>query len=450
MSIIFQIIIWLVVLSGLAWVFRLAGQRVTGNAPKYRDMSFGIAFGYVLGAALLIWVVWTYYVARTADPDIAKKFFFFRVALEGFVGFSILAYYTRLFGMYVGSNGSKKLFRSMPLTAAFGIIVIVFYAFLAIFAGQVSATTIIGLAVIGAPLCIYVRTNLVPDAAKSIIWIVFSVLAIFVLMYFVGPLAPHGQEEIFAKANLVPGGNPAMGGDPAFPLGTDQIGRDILSRLIYGAQNTVGIAFATTCLAFFLGGTLGFLAATLGGWLDQLLSRAVDVLMAIPALIFALLLMTIASVWAPTLGIPLTVFMVVIIAVIDSTRVFRLARAVGTSIVVMDYIEASKLRGEGLGYLIFREILPNATAPLLAEFGLRFCFVFLTIASLSFLGVGIQPPLADWGTMVRDLAQFINFAAFAPQVATAPLLAASAIALLTVAVNFVVDWMLHKTSGLKE
>ncbi|KKM81231.1 hypothetical protein LCGC14_1331870, partial [marine sediment metagenome] len=112
--------------------------------------------------------------------------------------------------------------------------------------------------------------------------------------------------------------------------------------------------------------------------------------------------------------------------------------------------EAAKLRGEGLGYLVFREILPNATAPLLAEFGLRFCFVFLTIASLSFLGVGIQPPLADWGTMVRDLAQFINYAAFAPQAALSPLLAAGAIALLTVAVNFIVDWMLHRSSGLKD
>ncbi|MEL6700179.1 MAG: ABC transporter permease subunit, partial [Pseudomonadota bacterium] len=158
----------------------------------------------------------------------------------------------------------------------------------------------------------------------------------------------------------------------------------------------------------------------------------------------------IATVWANEFGIDRTIFMVVIIAVIDSTRVYRLARAVGLNIVVMDYIEAAKLRGEGLGYLIFKEILPNATAPLLAEFGLRFCFVFLTIASLSFLGVGIQPPLADWGTMVKDLAQFINFAAFAPIVATAPLIAAGAIALLTVAVNFVVDWMLHKSSGLKE
>jgi len=141
--------------------------------------------------------------------------------------------------------------------------------------------------------------------------------------------------------------------------------------------------------------------------------------------------------------------MILIMALIDSTRVFRLARAVGMNIVVMDYIEAAKLRGETLGYIVFREILPNATAPLLAEFGLRFCFVFLTIAALSFLGVGIQPPLADWGTMVKDLAAFINYAAFAPHAATAPLLAAGAIALLTVAVNFVVDWMLHRSSGLK-
>ncbi|MEM7295668.1 MAG: ABC transporter permease, partial [Pseudomonadota bacterium] len=331
-------------------------------------------------------------------PD-ANRFFFFRVAIHGLILFALLALAFRELGRRVGTDGTRKLFRQMPLTASFGVLIIMCYAIVAIFAGVI---------------------------------------------------APYGQEEILGAANVVPGGNPDIGGSPDFPLGTDQIGRDILSRLIFGAQNTVGIAFATTCLAFFIGGTLGFLAAALGGWLDNILSRIVDVLMAIPALIFALLLMTIATVWAPQLGIPLTLFMVVIIAVIDSTRVYRLARAVGQNIVVMDYIESAKLRGEGLRYLMFEEILPNAYAPLLAEFGLRFCFVFLTIASLSFLGVGIQPPLADWGTMVRDMAQFINFAAFAPQVATAPLLAAGAIALLTVAVNFVVDWMLHKSSGLKE
>jgi peptide/nickel transport system permease protein len=324
-----------------------------------------------------------------------------KAAVEGFVIFAIAAWLFKQAGKSVGTAWTKKMFRSMPLTAAFGLLIIIIYVVVAVCAQ----------------------------------WI-----------------APYGQDEIIqgAAANVIAGGDPALGGDPAYPLGTDQIGRDILSRLIYGAQNTVGIAFVTTMLAFLLGGSLGFLTSVLGGLLYQLLSRMVDVLMAIPSLIFALLLMTIASVWSATLGIPLTIFMVLIIAVIDSTRVFRLARAVGQNIVVMDYIEAAKLRGEGMGYLVFKEILPNAMAPLLAEFGLRFCFVFLTIAALSFLGVGIQPPLADWGTMVRDLAGFINFAQFAPQASVTPLLAAGAIALLTVAVNFVVDWMLHKTSGLKE
>ncbi len=384
------IIAALAVVSVYAWVFRTGGRAIRPNNPFFRDMPFTVAFGYMLAMFSVFGAIWLY----MQDGAV-----FFRWAVQGFIIFAIAAFAFRQFGRYVGTAGTRKLFRQMPLTASFGILVIIIYAIFAIFAGAI---------------------------------------------------APYGQEEILGAANVIPGGDPALGGDPLYPLGTDQIGRDILSRLIFGAQNTVGIAFITTCLAFFIGGSLGFLAATLGGWLDQVLSRAVDVLMAIPALIFALLLMTIASVWANELGIPLTLFMVLIIAVIDSTRVFRLARAVGQNIVVMDYIEAAKLRGEGLGYLVFREILPNATAPLLAEFGLRFCFVFLTIASLSFLGVGIQPPLADWGTMVKQLAPFINFAAFAPLAAVTPLLAAGAIALLTVAVNFVVDWMLHKSSGLKE
>ncbi|MEL6570536.1 MAG: ABC transporter permease [Pseudomonadota bacterium] len=391
----------LIVIAGLAWGMRYVGQTATGNAPVFRDMSYGVAYGYVLGAAILIWLVWAYIQSLSSDPLVANKFFFLKAAIEWFIIFAVAAWVFKQIGKAVGTEGSKKLFRSMPLTASFGILVILVYVIVAIFAGII---------------------------------------------------APYGQDEILqgVAANVVAGGDPALGGDPKYPLGTDQIGRDILSRLIYGAQNTVGIAFVTTLLAFFLGGTFGFLAAVFGGWLDQILSRMVDVLMAIPSLIFALLLMTIASVWANQWGIPLTYFMIVIIAVIDSTRVYRLARAVGQNIVVMDYIEAAKLRGEGIGYLMFREILPNATAPLLAEFGLRFCFVFLTIAALSFLGVGIQPPLADWGTMVRDLAGFINYAQFAPSASVTPLLAAGAIALLTVAVNFVVDWMLHKSSGLKE
>jgi peptide/nickel transport system permease protein len=399
MSWLMNLVVILSVTALVAWAFRFAGQKLTQNKPFFRDMPFAVAFGYVAGLLVLIAAVSYYFRPVAVNGVPSAGVIFFRWAVQGFIGFAIAAYLFRLFGRLVGTAGTRKLFRAMPLTAAFGVLIILLYALVSIFAGSI---------------------------------------------------APYGQEEILANANIVPGGNPLMGGDPNFPLGTDQIGRDIYSRLIYGAQNTVGIAFATTCLAFFVGGSLGFLAAIVGGWLDQILSRAVDVLMAIPALIFALLLMTIASVWSNQLGIDRTIFMILIIAMIDSTRVYRLARAVGQNIVVMDYIEAAKLRGEGMGYLIFKEILPNATAPLLAEFGLRFCFVFLTIASLSFLGVGIQPPLADWGTMVKDLSQFINFAAFAPNVATAPLLAAGAIALLTVAVNFVVDWMLHKSSGLKD
>ncbi len=181
-----------------------------------------------------------------------------------------------------------------------------------------------------------------------------------------------------------------------FLLGTDNLGRDMLTRLIFGARNTVGIAFLITCITFLLGGVGGLLAASLGGWMDQILSRIVDVLMAIPSLIFALLILTIVGTSIPAL--------VLVIAVLESTRVYRLARAVGMDVAVMDYVEAAKLRGEGLVWIIRREILPNVLPPLVAEFGLRFCFVFLFITALSFLGLGIQPPTADWGGMVRENA----------------------------------------------
>ena len=219
-------------------------------------------------------------------------------------------------------------------------------------------------------------------------------------------------------------------------LGTDNIGRDMLTRLIFGARNTIGIAFATVLLAFIVGGTLGMLAAILGGWYDLVIGRIVDILMAIPSLVFALLLLTVFGTSIPSL--------VIIIALLDSTRVFRISRSAAMNVVVMEFVEAARLRGEGMAWIIRKELLPNIPAPLLAEFGLRFCFVFLFIASLSFLGLGIQPPLADWGSMVRENATLITYNDITP------LLPAVAIAGLTVAVNFVVDWMLHLSSGLKK
>jgi len=275
------------------------------------------------------------------------------------------------------------------------------------------------------------------DLAKSPLTARFGIIVILAYAFvalFAPFIAPYGEAEVFPI--------PYAPWSSEFIFGTDQIGRDIFSRLIYGARNTVGIAVATTALAFIIGGILGLAAAIVRGWLDQLLSRTVDVLMAIPSLIFALVLLSIFGSTVTNL--------IIIIAVLDSTRVFRLTRAVSINVVVMDYVEAARLRGEGLVWIMRREILPNIMPPLIAEFGLRFCFVFLTIAALSFLGVGIQPPTADWGSMVRENASLIQFAQYDIKAGLTPLLPASAIALLTVAVNFVVDWFLHMTSGIRD
>ena len=264
-----------------------------------------------------------------------------------------------------------------------------------------------------------------PLSAK--IGLVIIVVYVFVAL-FAPMIAPFGESELV--------GRKYQAWDAEFLLGTDNLGRDMLTRIIYGARNTVGIAVVTTIFAFVVGGTCGIMAAVFGGWVDQLLSRVVDVLMAIPALIFAMLLLSIFG--------TSVISLILIIGTLDATRVFRISRAVSLNVVVMDFIEAARLRGEKIAWITVRGILPNISAPLTAEFGIRFCFVFLTISGLSFLGLGIQPPTADWGSMVRDTADLITFEDYTP------LIPAAAIAILTVGVNFVVDWFLHKTSGLKD
>ncbi len=254
-----------------------------------------------------------------------------------------------------------------------------------------------------------------------------TITAYLVIALFAPVVAPYSETEILGGAYEV--------WSDKYLLGTDNLGRDMLSRLIFGARNTIGIALAAVVIAFAIGGVTGMLSAILGGWYDTIISRIVDILMAIPGLVFALLILTI-------LGTSMTT-LVLVIAVLDSTRVYRITRAAAMNVAVMDFVEVARLRGEGLWWVIRKEILPNIMAPLLAEFGLRFCFVFLFIAALSFLGLGIQPPTADWGSMVRDNATLINYDDITP------LLPAAAIAVLTVAVNFVVDWLLHQSSGLR-
>ena len=254
-----------------------------------------------------------------------------------------------------------------------------------------------------------------------------TITAYLVVALFAPVVAPYSETEILGGAYEV--------WSDKYLLGTDNLGRDMLSRLIFGARNTIGIALAAVVIAFAIGGVTGMLSAILGGWYDTIISRIVDILMAIPSLVFALLILTI-------LGTSMTT-LVLVIAVLDSTRVYRITRAAAMNVAVMDFVEVARLRGEGMWWVIRKEILPNIMAPLLAEFGLRFCFVFLFIAALSFLGLGIQPPTADWGSMVRDNATLINYDDITP------LLPAAAIAVLTVAVNFVVDWLLHQSSGLR-
>ena len=245
---------------------------------------------------------------------------------------------------------------------------------------------------------------------------------------FAPVISPYGETEIVGDVWLPSSSD--------HYLGTDHIGRDMFTRLMYGARNTILIAFVTTMLSFFIGALLGFFAATLGGWTDLGLSRGVDILMAFPTLIFALIALSVVGTSVTAL--------ILVIAVLDSTRVFRLSRAVAMDITVMEFVEAARLRGEKIWWIMRKEILPNAMPPLVAEFGLRFCFVFLFIAALSFLGLGIQPPTADWGGMVRENAGAITFGIFIP------LWPAGAIAFLTVGVNLVVDWFLKISSGLKD
>lgn len=269
------------------------------------------------------------------------------------------------------------------------------------------------------------RTAGVPAQIGVVVIFIFVFAAVFAPW-----LAPYGESEVIEP---VPWASPEESGTL---LGLDQLGRDLYSRLLYGARNTIALAFFITCLAFFMGMVTGFFAATVGRWVDSFLSRIVDIIMAFPTLFFALIVLSIFGT-----SIPVLVF---VIALLDSTRVYRIARALAMDINVMEYVEVARLRGEGLWWIMRREILPNTLTPLLAEFGLRFCFVFLFISNLSFLGIGIQPPSADWGAMVRENGVAITYGIFTP------LVPAAAIATLTIAVNLVVDWFQRKTAGLRE
>ena len=252
--------------------------------------------------------------------------------------------------------------------------------------------------------------------------------ALYLVVAVAAPLiAPYG------KAEIVGGVWEPM--SASFPLGTDNLGRDLLSRLIYGARTTILIAVLATALSFTLGAVLGLAAAVISSWFDTVMSRLVDLLMAIPTLILALVVLSV---------LPSTVLtLILVMGILDSTRVYRLTRAVAADLNVMDFVEAARLRGEGTAWIVFREILPNALSPLVSELGLRFIYAVLFLSALSFLGLGVQPPDADWGGMVKENKDGIVFGI------PAALIPAAAIAILSISVNLVADWVLNRTSDLK-
>ena len=266
------------------------------------------------------------------------------------------------------------------------------------------------------------RVPLSPSACIGI-----SILVFWLAVAVFGPaLAPYGESEILTDRSFAPAGETGL-------LGSDYLGRDVFSRTLYGARMTMGLALVTTLIAFSAGIVLGFSAAVSGGVADAVLSRINDAVMAFPAIILALMVIT-------ALGTSL-VIVVLTVALIDATRVYRIARALAMDVSVMDFVEVARARGEGLWWITRREILPNALGPLAAEFGIRFTFAILFISALSFLGLGVQPPAADWGVMVRENLQGLIFGS------AAALLPAACVASLTVGVNLIVDWFLQHFGG---
>lgn len=249
-------------------------------------------------------------------------------------------------------------------------------------------------------------------------WLGLVVIAFWAVAAIFGP-------AMLSQRGDIGGGEVFASMSSAHWLGTDYLGRDMLARVIEGARYTVGVAFVATLLASGIGTLLALLAAASGRWIDASLSRALDTLTSIPSKMFALLMVAGFGSSVPML--------MVTAAIIYVPGSYRMARALAVNISALDYVTVARVRGEGIGYLMLQEILPNITGPMLADFGLRFVYVVLLLASLSFLGLGVQPPEADWGSLVRENIETLasaSAAVIAPSIA---------IASLTIAVNLVID-----------
>ena len=257
------------------------------------------------------------------------------------------------------------------------------------------------------------------------------VVAFWLIIAVIGPyVAPHHEMDMDGDDSFLDAHSNEYG---SFYLGTDYLGRDTLSRVMFGARNTIGISLVATLLAYLMGITLGILAAVKGGWIDMGISRVNDAILALPTIMLGLIV-------AAALGSSKTV-LIGTAAVIYATSVFRIARALGQDIMVQDFVEAAQTRGEGIWWIVRSEILPNAAMPLATDFGLRLVFVVLFVSSMSFLGLGVPPPEADWGSMVRENLSGLPYNSYAA------IWPALAIATFTISINLIVDDISAKSGG---
>jgi peptide/nickel transport system permease protein len=247
-------------------------------------------------------------------------------------------------------------------------------------------------------------------AGWLLIWLIVALFAPLIAPYSAGQVA---SPDVLAPIS------------PAFPFGTDYLGRDMLSRVLLGARITVGVSLAGTSLACLAGLTLALAASVRGGWFDAALSRLLDAVISVPSLLFGLVVVA-------SLGSSIAV-LIATAAVIYTPGAYRTARSLAVNINALDFVTVARARGEGTLFIMRKEILPNMVLPVLTDFGLRFVYVVLLLSGLSFLGLGVQPPYADWGSLVREnLDGLIDGA-------PAVIMPAVAIASLTIGVNLLID-----------
>ncbi|MBW4050044.1 MAG: ABC transporter permease [Proteobacteria bacterium] len=259
------------------------------------------------------------------------------------------------------------------------------------------------------------RRNALPASGR----IGLALVLFWALLALLGPwVIPHPPGAVVSTTVFAPM-------SLRFPLGTDYLGRDMLSRILIGARYTVGLALAAAVAASATGTVLGLLAAISGRWVDELLSRLLDALICIPSMIFALIMVAVFGSSLPILLLTAALGYV--------AGAFRIARSLAVNLSVSDYVEAARVRGEGRLHIACVEILPNMVHPMLADFGLRFMFIVLMLSGLSFLGLGVQPPAADLGSLIRENLSGLGDGA------AAVLLPAIAVATLTIGVNLLID-----------